>query len=306
LANTHFLYNELTRINFFDLHCDTLFESFSQHKNLFDSAFSVNFKKISNFKNYTGCFAIWIPNNLKGKNAFDFFKKVLTNFKVQKKKYSKFLNENNINIILTVEGGYVLGSDLSKIKILKSENIKILTLTWNCSCEIGDGCDVINSSGLTKFGKQVVTELENNDIIIDVSHASEALFYDVCDTAKKPFIATHSNSKNVYNHKRNITDEQFKIIRQNKGLVGINFCKNFLNDPDKSNLEDIFLHIEKFLSLSGESSICIGSDFDGAETIEEIKDVCDISKLYNFLLKKNYKESLVKKIFFENAKNFFN
>jgi membrane dipeptidase len=287
----------------FDLHCDTIYRSVVENKSILNGNLCVTVKKLKKIDEYTGCFAAWIPDNIRGDDAYDLFNKINLEFVNIKKKY--FNSSLSKKIFLTVESGAVLGGDLTKIKDLAEKGVRILTLTWNGECEIGDGANVENPKGLTEFGAKAVKELERNNIIIDISHASEKLFYDLCEIAEKPFIATHSNSKKICGHQRNLTDDQFKIICKNGGLTGINFCNDFLKISGNAGIEDIFRHIENFLSLSGENIVCIGSDFDGADVLEEIKDVSETEKLYNFLLRKNYSEKLVKKIFFDNAYNFF-
>ncbi|BED92084.1 MAG: membrane dipeptidase [Candidatus Improbicoccus pseudotrichonymphae] len=288
-------------INLFDLHCDTIHRIVSEGKSIRNKDLNVNVEKLKKFDEYIGVFAIWIPPEFRGRRALDFFLN-------SHKKSSKILKEINSvekrKAILSVEGGSVLSGNLKNIDILAKCNIKILTLTWNGSCEIGDGICVNNSSGLTNFGKKTIEQLKKNKIIIDISHASEKLFYDVLKYSGEFLMASHSNSRHIFNHKRNLTDEQFNLIRENNGIVGINFCKNFLS-KENSKIEDIFEHVEHFVSLSGENTVCIGSDFDGAEIIEEIDDISKIHKLYDFMLKKNYKEKLIRKIFFYNALNFF-
>lgn len=286
-------------MNFFDLHCDSLFESYEKKQSIKNGNLCVNFDRISKFNRYVGCFAIWIPDYLDENQSFDFFKKV-----------NRFFEENkedipsNSEIILTVEGSKLIGNDLSRIKFLKEKNVKIITLTWNSSCRIGDGCFVKNPKGLSDFGRLAIKEMEKNNIIVDISHASEKLFYDVLEIAENPVIATHSNSKAVFNHVRNLSDRQFEEIVKNKGIVGVNLCEEFLSKNSPS-LNDIFMHIEHFLSLSGENTLCIGTDFDGCKTPKKIKNVSQIPILYEYLLKKNYPEKIVDKIFFNNAKNFF-
>ena len=280
----------------FDLHCDSIYRALMEHKSLFDGDLCVNLKKISEFEEYNGCFAIWIPEDYTSQEARNLFKNAINLFKSYKIDSSK--------IFLTVEGGKILENDIANIDLLLKNNIKVLTLTWNGKCNIGDGCLVKNSRGINDFGRQVVHELEKNNIVIDLSHASEKLFYDVCEISSKSFICSHSNSKIVYDHLRNISGDQFEILKERKGLVGVNFCKDFLSSDAK--LDDIFSHIEHFMSLGGDNCVCIGSDFDGSETSDEIKNILDIHKLYNLLLKKNYSERLVEKIFYYNAYNFFN
>ena len=116
--------------------------------------------------------------------------------------------------------------------------------------------------------------------------------------------ATHSNSKRICNHRRNLTDEQFRIIVNRGGIVGINFCNDFLSDRGSAKLEDIIRHAEHFLELGGSKAIAIGSDFDGCDMPAEISGIERIENLYEYFLKRNYPQSLVDDIFFNNAYNF--
>lgn len=288
-------------MKYFDLHCDTLYELVTKNKDIDKNDLHISLKKCCNFKKYFQCFAVWIPDNLRGRKA-------LTFFDLCRKKFSDIRNnhfQNNFNPILTVEGGAVLGGDLDNISYLKKAGVKILTLTWNGKCEIGDGCGVKNATGLSNFGKKAVKELENQNIIIDVSHASNNLFYDVAEISQKPFIATHSNSYEICPHKRNLDNNRFNIIKQAKGIVGITFCKDFLKEnSDYVTFDDIRRHIDHFLDLGGEDTITFGSDFDGAIVPECIDSIEKINNLYEYMCIKNYKENILKKLFFENAYNF--
>ena len=159
-------------------------------------------------------------------------------------------------------------------------------------------CDGV---GISSFGRDVVKELENNNIAVDLSHASDRLFYDVINIAKKPVIATHSNSRKITNVKRNLTDEQFRIISQMGGIVGLNFYRGFLNNnEEKASIDDIILHAEHFLNLGGEDVLAIGSDFDGADMPTDISGVESIPSIYQRFLKE-FGEKITKKIFFDNA-----
>ena len=287
-------------MNFFDAHCDTLVKSYREKESLFDGNLHVNFKKMSKFDRYIGCFAIWIDDKLTEDESFEFFNNII-DYYVENRKFKC----KNTEIVFTLEGSKPIGNDLSRISYFKKKGIRVITLTWNGPCRIGDGCKVENSKGLSDFGKKAVVEIEKNNIIIDISHASKRLFYDVCEFSSNPIIATHSNSKSVCDHVRNLTDDQFKIILERKGIVGINLYKNFLSLDGNPKLDDIERHIYKFLSLGGENAICFGTDFDGCDPIEIIPGIENIEIIYNYLLKKNYSDYLVEKLFFENARNFF-
>lgn len=306
-------------MRFFDLHCDTIYEITKKNGDIFKNDLNVSLEKTKNFKSYIGCFAVWIPDSLRGQSAFDFFEKCQKTLHAQAKKNEnivkickyaddaeKIKNEGGNGIILTVEGSAALGGDLSKVSYLKKCGVKMMTLTWNGVCEAGDGAKVDNPKGLTKFGKNLVKKLEENDIIIDISHASEKLFYDVAEICEKPIVATHSNCKKVCGNPRNLTDGQIKIIKEKGGLIGLTFCKDFLSNSKNASMDDVLRHFEHFLLLSCEDNLAFGSDFDGADTPEEISSIDKIKNLYEYFLKKGYKENLLDKVFFSNAYDFVN
>lgn len=302
-------------MKFFDLHCDTLFRALEEKSSLNNNDFHVSLDKGNKFLNWVQCFAVFIPDEYRNKMALDLFNKAFEklNFEIGKSngnivlcKNSKDFNlkGNVCNAILTVEGGAVLGGDLSNLDYLHSLGVKMMTLTWNGKNEIGDGCGVEHPSKITDFGKKVLNKMEDLNMIIDVSHASDNLFFDVLENTKKPFAASHSNSRKICNHRRNLTDEQFKYIKERKGIVGLNFCKDFLNS-NKPCMYDILRHADHFLSLGGENVVSIGADFDGADMPYDIFGIQSIEDLYELFLKEGYSETLLQKIFFDNAYNFF-
>ena len=306
-------------MQFFDLHCDTIYRCEVEKEPLYDNNFHISLKKAKQYSPWVQCFAIWIPNNVRGIKALELFNNCLKKFNKEIEDNSKFMLKCTSNIdfqkvlqtgkngaILTIEGGAALNGDVNNLYYFKECGVRIITLTWNGSCEIGDGSNVLNSKGITVFGKEVIKKMDELNIIIDISHASDRLFYDVIELINKPFIATHSNSRTICNHKRNLTDEQFKIIRDFDGLVGVNLCKNFLRLSGEADFSDIDKHIDHFLSLGGENIISMGCDFDGADVPYDVKGIESIELIYEYLLKKNYSESILKKIFFDNAYNFFN
>ncbi len=290
-------------MHLFDLHCDTLYKVVTENKTLFEpQPIHLSIERGMKFSKWYQFFAIWIPDRLKGNEALNLFLKGAELFY---KQTQNIKNTNNYKFFLTVENASMLNGDIKNIEFLKKYNVKAVTLTWNGKNSLGDGAEIENPKGITRFGKQVVKELEKNKIIVDISHASQKLFYDVAQIAGMPFIATHSNAYSVTQHKRNLTDDMFNVIKERKGIVGINFYPNFLNNKnEKASVADIIKHTEHFLSLGGEKNICLGSDFDGADMPKGIKGIESMGYIYEAFLKENYSEALVKDIFFENALNF--
>ncbi|WP_294467314.1 dipeptidase [uncultured Ruminococcus sp.] len=303
-------------MNLFDLHCDTLYKSVTQNLPLDDKSMQVSRITDKGSKRLQ-CYAIWIPDDYTPEKAEEIFysayKKLSDeckrlNIKLigQNERISKCFKNNKYSALFTIENSTALNGKIENVKKFARLGVKIITLTWNASNAVGDGADVTNSQGITDFGKSVVQEMEHNGIVVDVSHASDKLFFDVAEIATQPFIATHSNSRSVTNHRRNLTNEQFKIIKERNGIVGINFHRDFLSDnPDSASKYDLLKHIDKFLSLGGENTVCIGTDFDGCNLPDDITGSESLAEIYEMLLKHNYKECIIRKIFYENALNFF-
>lgn len=304
-------------LKIFDLHCDTLGRALDENKSLFSKDFHIDIEKGLQYDKWIQCFAIFIPDEFRGDKAFDLFKKASKKLKIECENYnSKIklcedfkkidLSQKNIcQAIFTVEGGAALAGKLKNLDYLHKCGVKMMTLTWNGRCELGDGIGIENAKGLTRFGLEVIKKMEKLKIIIDISHASDALFYDVAANTYMPFVASHSNSRTICDNKRNLTDDQFKLIVRRGGVVGMNFCKYFLNSKNEANIYDIIKHVDHFLSLGGEKSISLGTDFDGADMPDEIMGIESMEKLYEAFLKSGYREDLVRDVFFNNAYNFF-
>lgn len=303
-------------MNLFDLHCDTLYKAVTHNLPLDDKSMQVSQISDEDDKRLQ-CYAIWIPDDYLPDKAEEIFysaykklseecKRLSIKLIGQNESISESFKNNKYSALFTIENSTALNGKIENVEKFAKYGVKIITLTWNASNAVGDGADVSNSKGITDFGKSVVQEMERNGIVVDVSHASDRLFYDVAEIANKAFIATHSNSRSVTNHRRNLTDEQFEIIKDINGIVGINFHRDFLSDnPDGASKYDILKHIDKFLSLGGENTVCIGTDFDGCNLPDDIIGSESLTEIYEMLLKQNYKESIIRKIFYENALNFF-
>ncbi len=298
-----------------DLHCDTLYKSVT--RNIFLDDISMENRLNIDDMNKLQCYAIWIPDGISGSEAEKLFyrayerlageaNRLLIKLIDFEEKYSSQLFDNKNSAYFTIENSLAINGRLDNIEKFAKLGVKIITLTWNASNQIGDGANVAKAKGLTDFGRLAVKEMEKWGIIVDISHASDKLFFDVAEISTKSIIATHSNSRRVTNHKRNLTDEQAKIIAANNGIIGLNFHNSFLNNtPQNASKFDIVKHAEHFLSLGLENNICIGSDFDGCTLPKDIKGSESMSDIYEMFLKHNYKESLINKIFYGNAHKFF-
>lgn len=299
----------------FDLHCDTLYRAYQEKSSLFQNDFHISFEKSHFLKSYIQCMAIWIPDEYRGEDAERLFNNCVE--KLHEQINGSFVKQilhgadlvemlSGTGVILTVEGGAALAGKLDNVQRLYDCGVRMMTLTWNGTNELGDGVGVSHPKGLSAFGKEAVAAMEKTNMVVDVSHASEALFYDVAQRATKPICASHSNLKSVCPHPRNLTNEQFCFIRDSGGLVGINFCGDFLSENGtNAKMYDIIKATDAFLSLGGEKTIAFGSDFDGCSIPNDMGGLQSMEELYNMFVRHGYSEALLDDLFFFNAFCFF-
>lgn len=204
---------------------------------------------------------------------------------------------SNTALLLAIEGGEVLEGKLGILRILHKLGFRCLTLTWNQRNQLADGVwEKDTKGGLTTLGKEVVREMNGLGMLVDVSHLSDAGFWDVVEISEKPVAATHSCCRAIFPHPRNLTDEQLLAIRDNGGIIGVNFYPGFLGNAPVS-VDKVIQHIEHAVAVAGLEHVGLGSDFDGInKTPKGLEDITKLPALTNGLLRLNWKESDVQKI----------
>lgn len=296
----------------FDLHCDTISECCANSLTLYDNNLHFALNRTGEYDLYTQVFAVWIPDELRGSEAAKHFRKVSDYF------YKEIENNKNIismygsecdtrvKAILSVEGGSACGGTIEGLKSLHKKGVKIITLTWNSRNEIAGGA--FADGGFTDFGKEFVKTAEKLGIILDVSHLNKESFFEFADFATKPFIASHSNADIVDNpkgKKRNLTDEQIKIIKSKNGLIGLNYYVDFIENIGVHGVDALAEQIKYFINLGCENIIALGSDYDGCRIHNELSGVEKLSEVYKELLLRGFDENLLYNLFYGNAERFF-
>lgn len=305
---------EVKLMYIYDLHCDTVSRCLDLNQNLFENDGQLDIKRGLNYKKRVQVFALFVDSLYKGQPAFERFSDQLSFFNkqlelnkdsIQLLTGHKKPQDNICNAVLAIEGGHALNGQIENVQYIYDAGVRILTLVWNNDNELGSGVKGDPSRGITQFGKQVILKNEELGIINDISHLNDTGIYDVFSLSNKPIIASHSNLRSTANHKRNLTDEQFKELIKINGLCGINFYPPFLSpDPDNSTIDDLHNMLDSMLSLGGENIICLGSDFDGADMPPFITGFETLYSLYSNVVKW-YGEKIADKIFYKNADNFF-
>lgn len=293
----------------FDLHCDTLYETYTKKYPLSKNDGHIDLLRAVRYEPYVQTFAVWIPENLRGDAAWDFCCRVLSSaddlpihFCCKGENLDDCLRRHTKVGLLAVEGGAVLGEDVARIDALAARGVRYLTLTWNGENALGNGCLSPCCDGLTRFGKAVVRRMEKVGVTVDVSHLNEAGFWDVAECSTRPFIASHSNAAAVCPHPRNLTDAQFRRIVECGGLVGLNLYADFLGE---ATFEAVERHWYHFLELGGENTVAFGADFDGAAMPVTWNGIAVMEQIFEFLYRKNYDSDLLSRLFFSNCYNFF-
>ncbi|MDP3058838.1 MAG: dipeptidase [bacterium] len=208
------------------------------------------------------------------------------------------LAENKIGALLAVEGGEALEGDIRILRMLHRLGVRSIGLTWNERNQIAEGVGECRSgSKLTEFGVQVIEEMNRLGIIVDVSHISEPGFWDVLAVTKKPIIASHSNSKQICNHRRNLTDAQIIALAKNGGVMGMNMAAEFVHESEEPTIEHVVDHIEHIIGLVGSKHVGIGADYDGITLAAKgLEDVSKIPALTEAMYRRKFSEDQIRDV----------
>ncbi len=295
-------------MKFADLHCDTPYELFKRKCNLFSNELHISLDKCTSFEKYIQIAAIWSDASKNNESCFSDFWEILEYFKKEALNlisYNKndLLSSKQISFVIAVEDARLISDEIERLDLLHKAGVRLMTLTWKNQTQIGGSFNT--SNGLTDFGKSVVHKMNELGIIPDVSHGSEQLVrdvYDICKENNKPMCATHSNSYSVYNHKRNLTDENAVLVADTGGIIGVSLCPDHISN--KADINHILKHIDHYISLVGEDHIAFGCDFDGISSLpNNIKNITSVNHIYSAACQ-NFDERTAEKIFFNNTYNF--
>ncbi len=298
----------------FDLHCDTLTECVCKGENLYSNKLHWDISRALSYAPCVQVLAIWTPDTQRNTAATTAaFQAVDAAFEAEKCYAPRFrlwhkdepfpvIGENQCLGILGLESAAPLAGSMERFEEFAEKGVKVITLTWNGDNEAASGVEGEADRGLTPFGKALVTGMERRKITVDVSHLNERGFFDVCERTASPFIASHSLSRAVFNHERNLTDTQFCEIVRRGGVVGLNLCAAHLG---KQSFEQFERHLSHFLDLGGENTVALGFDLDGTNLPREWNGVAVCREIFAYLLERGYAKDLLLRLFFENARFFF-
>ncbi len=301
-----------------DLHCDALFECGRRGTGFDDPALQFSLQKLPQGLRLCQLLAIFVPDSLRGDDAEAHFMRLAGVLAEQMERHgdrithvkpgeeiSDALARAPIAAMLSIEGGAALNGKIENVRSFYDMGVRLITLTWNGENELGGGAGT--DLGLKPFGCEVVAEMETLGVAVDASHLSDKAFWDLCEAAQKPFVASHSNARAICGHPRNLNDEMFKEIARRGGVAGLNFCGDFIrSDGVDGTIDDLMRHAHHFLELGGENAICFGSDFDGCNTPDYLQDgISRFEYVAESLERSGIPAAVVDKIMYGNANRYF-
>lgn len=202
------------------------------------------------------------------------------------------------SIMLAIENGLALNHDISNVRYFARRGVVYITLCHNGDNDICDSARGCNThGGVSRFGEQVIKEMNRCGIMVDLSHAGEKSFYDALSISSKPIVCSHSNCKALCDVPRNLTDDQLRALAKHGGVAHITLYHGFLrNDSQEATVMDAIAHLEHAISVMGIEHVGLGTDFDGDGGI---RGLADSSELINFtlhLLRRRYSERDIARI----------
>ena len=323
-----------------DMHCDTIMALMGNDKTLRESNNMIDLQKMQQGNYLLQCFAMFVPyvsrREVENYSPFEMCHKMIDRYynELEKNKdlilpaFSSADIENNIKnnkmtALLTIEEGGVCLGNIEFLRNFYRLGVRMMTLTWNFKNEIAtpnidyfsitreqiakEGVKPNTTDGLTEFGVEVVKEMNRLGMVIDCSHLGDKGFYDVIKYSTKPIVCSHSCSRTVCNHPRNLTDDMLLKLKENNGVIGINYCHDFIKgDKSIATIKDIVKHIVYIRDLIGIDYIGLGSDFDGISNKDlELKDASMMNELIIELKNQGFTDEDIDKISYKNVLRVF-
>lgn len=202
------------------------------------------------------------------------------------------------SIMFGIENGLALNHDLANIEHFARRGVVYITLCHNGDndiCDSARGCNTYG--GVSRFGEQVIREMNRQGIMVDLSHAAEKSFYDALDISTKPIVCSHSNCKALCDVPRNLTDDQLRALAAKGGVAHVTLYHGFLrNDRCEASIMDAIAHLEHAIKIMGVEHVGLGSDFDGDGGVKGIADSSEMINFTHHLLRRRYNERDIARI----------
>ncbi|MBP5771877.1 MAG: membrane dipeptidase [Bacteroidaceae bacterium] len=206
-------------------------------------------------------------------------------------------------IMLGIENGYAIGHDLSLLEHFAQKGVVYMTLCHNGNNDICGSARPHEGEaleGMSDFGAQVVREMNRLGVMVDLSHASERSFYDALDISRHPIVCSHSSSRALCNHPRNLTDDQLRALATKGGVAQVTFYNGFLRKDGQATILDAVAHLNHMVEVMGIEHVGIGTDFDGDGGVSGLASASELINFTRRLLRERYSEADLRLIWGRN------
>lgn len=302
-----------------DLHCDTALQLLGKNRDtlgrLDTNDLHIDLERGATLPGYAQCFAVFTTPTMRrpeGVSVIGMFERELAAImsqveenqdKIRVAYSAEEIEENRkqgiMSAVLTIEGTAGFDYNIDMLEDLYNIGFRITTLSWNEENPLTGSCKT--GGGLTEQGRGYVRLAQKVGMVIDVSHISDEGFWDIIDITEKPIIASHSNSRALWDIPRNLSDEMYAALCKTGGTTGINLCAEFLGE--NADLDTVCDHIFHFMDIAGsDRHVSLGSDMDGITNLPSgFAGVQDYPKIADRLLQRGLPEESVENIFWNNA-----
>lgn len=201
------------------------------------------------------------------------------------------------SIVFGIENGLAIENDLSLVAHFAQRGVTYITLCHNGDNDICDSArGTATHGGVSTFGEQVIKEMNRQGLMVDLSHAAESSFYDALDISATPIVCSHSNSKELCDVPRNLSDDQMRALARRGGVCQITLFHGFLRKEGEASIVDALNHLEHAIGLMGIDHVGLGTDFDGDGGISGLADASELINFTRALLRRRYSDEDIAKI----------
>ena len=306
----------MEHIPYFDAHCDTIYRCLRTGAQLRENDGHLDLHRASSFERFAQVFALYQdPEEVPQGSTMvreghllhrRFLQEMEQNSDVMVhcrigRDVDRAAAEGKMAALLSIEGAELLDCRIDRLDMARDWGVRLLNPVWNHANRLSGSNAELPEQGLTSYGRDFARRMEDCGIYPDVSHISDPGFWDLVRLARGPVVASHSNSRALCPHRRNLTDDMFRAIRDSGGVVGLNLYRPFVGPA--GTMEELTAHVEHFLSLGGEKTLCLGGDLDGCEELAAgMEGIQDVPQLWQALADRGYPRQLLEDLFWNNLR----
>ncbi len=213
----------------------------------------------------------------------------------------KNIGNGRVGSLLAIENSEPLAEDSEALFRLYKKGYRSFGITWSNENSLGGG--VNTDVGLKPLGRKVLRAMNALPVIVDLAHMNEQTFFDAMEILERPPIVTHACCRKLYDHKRNLTDEQLRYLAEARGMLGITFARGFL-DINGGSIDRIVDHVIHAANIMGIDHVCFGSDFDGTDLPLDMTGQQDLEQLRRQMLERNFSSQEADAVLGENLVSY--